>query len=66
MKRKEQFKINYKLASLAVNPRLKAKKIPGTAYYHIVEGLTSLTNKKDTASQAWKECYNKIFWRKVY
>lgn len=56
--------LDYKLECLKINPNLKASKVSGTAFYHIIEGSKNAykpySDFKDTTFLAWKDCWFKI------
>jgi len=60
----ENKKINYKLECLKIHPKLKASKVNGTAFYHIITGNqmchTTYSGFCDTITEAWKNCYLKL------
>lgn len=56
--------MNYKKESLKIEPNLRASKVSGCAFYHIITGhrgaYRAYSEYKDTVSQAWKDCYFKL------
>lgn len=56
--------INYKIESLKINPNLKASKVKGCAFYHIIEGHRNsykpYSKHCDTVYEAWKDCYENL------
>lgn len=54
----------YKDYCLNHNPNLKASRVKGTAFYHIIEGSQTcykpMSHYKDTINEAWKSCHDLI------
>ena len=60
-------KVNYKDECLKINPKIRASKVNGCAFYHIIEGFggayRAFSSYQDTISLAWKDCYIEFMFK---